>query len=47
MFPANKKHVSTSRNEGLAEKYYPVEGKVASTGNGLLLFEKVEVNGFH
>ena len=34
MVPANKKHVSTSRNEGLAEKCDPVEGKVAFTGNG-------------
>ena len=33
MFPANKKHVSTGRNEGLAEKYDPVEGKIASTDN--------------
>ena len=33
MFPANKKHVSTSRNERLAEKYDLVEGKIASTGN--------------
>ena len=32
-FPANKKHVSTSRNEGLAAKYDPVEGKIVSTGN--------------
>ena len=34
MFPANKKQVSTSRNEGLAEKYDPIEGKIASAGNG-------------
>ena len=34
MLPANKKHVSTSRNEGLAEKYDPVEGKIASADNG-------------
>ena len=33
MFPANKKHVSTSRNEGLAEKNDPVERKIAFTGN--------------
>ena len=26
MFPAYKKRVSTSRNEGLAEKYYSVDG---------------------
>ena len=34
MYSANKKHVSTSRNEGLAEKYYPVEGKITSADNG-------------
>ena len=33
MFPTNKKHVFTGRNEGLAEKYDPVEGKIVSTGN--------------
>ena len=47
MFPANKKHVSTSRNEGLAEKYDPVEGKIASTGNSWMLYEKMDENGFH
>ena len=47
MFPANKKHVSTSQNEGLTEKYDPVEEKIASTGNGSLLFEKMEENGLH
>ena len=47
MFPANKKHVYTSWNEGLAEKYGPVEGKIASTGNSWLLFEKMEEKGFH
>ena len=29
MFPANKKHVSTSRNKGLAEKWDPFKGKNA------------------
>ena len=29
MFLVDKKLVSTSRNEGLAEKYVPVEGKTA------------------
>ena len=47
MFPANKKHVSTSRNEGIAEKYYSVEGKIAPTSNSWLLSEKMEKNGFH
>ena len=33
MFPVDKKLVFTSRNDGLAEKYVPVEEKTASTGN--------------
>ena len=33
LFPADKKLVSTSRNEQLDEKYVPVEGKTASTGS--------------
>ena len=32
-FPTNKKHVSTSRNEGLAKKYDPVDGKNTFTDN--------------
>ena len=47
MFPANKKHVSTGRNEGLAEKYDPVEGKIASTDNSWPLLEKMEENVFY
>ena len=47
MFPANKKHVSTRRNEGLTEKYDPVEEKITSTGSSWLLYEKMEENGFH
>ena len=47
MFPVDKKLVFTSRNDGLAEKYVPVEEKTASTGNSWLLFEKKEENSFH
>ena len=48
MFPVAKKLVFTSRNEGLAEKYVPVEEKTASAGNSWLLFEKMKKkNGFH
>ena len=41
LFPVDKKLVSTSRNEQLAEKYVPVEEKTA-----WLLFEKMEENVF-
>ena len=47
MFPANKNHVSTHRNEGLTEKYDLVEEKNTSTGNSWLLYEKMEENGFY
>ena len=33
LFPVDKKLFSTSRNEGLAKKYVPVEEKSASTGS--------------
>ena len=33
LFPVDEKLVFTSRNEGLAENYVPVEEKVASTGS--------------
>ena len=33
LFPVDKKLVFTSQNEGLAEKYVPVEEKTASTGS--------------
>ena len=33
MFPVDKKLSFTSRNEGLPEKYVPVEEKTASTGS--------------
>ena len=33
LFPVDKKLVFTSRNEGLAEKYVPVEKNTTSTGN--------------
>ena len=47
LFPVDKNLVFTSRNEGLAEKYVPVEEKTASTGSSWLLSEKMEENGFH
>ena len=39
-FPTNKKHVSTSRNEGLAKKYDPVDGKNTFTDNSWLMSRK-------
>ena len=42
LFPVDKNLVFTSRNEGLTEKYAPVEEKIASTAS-----EKMEENGFH
>ena len=33
LFPVDKKLVFTSWNDGLAEKYAPVEEKTVSTGN--------------
>ena len=33
LFPVDKNIVFTNRNEGLTEKYVPVEEKTASTGN--------------
>ena len=47
MFPVDKKPIFTSRNEGLTEKYVPVEEKTPFTGSSWLLSEKVEKNGFH
>ena len=45
LFPVDKNLVFTSRNEGLAEKYVPVEEETA--GNSWLLSEKIEEHGFH
>ena len=47
LFPVDKILVSTSWNEGLAEKYVPVEEWVVSTGSSWLLYEKIKENGFH
>ena len=47
LFPVDKKLVFTSRNEGLAEKYAPVEEKTAFTGSSWLPLRKMEENGFH
>ena len=46
LFPVDKKLVFTSQDEGLAEKYVPVEDKPASTISSGLLSEKMEENGF-
>ena len=46
MFPVDKKLIFTSRNEGLTEKYVPVEEKTPFTGSSWLLSEKVEKEWF-
>ena len=46
LFLVDKKLVSTSRNERLAEKYIPIEEWTVFTGSSWLLSENMKENRF-